>query len=252
MELYNWKTLNNKLCYVDIKKKFFNKYLYSSKYVCPGARIVLQPQHNNIDAILDAIAARKMTELTFQSRLFSPWYQTSNANYLPNDQKMKIIPQQLFAILTLKTTRKLDIKIRIEEPYVTLYAEHEEDLFKIASHDLVYWSDRLESVSRPESDSVKNLLDNNSVLIKKDIGYKYKFICKEGIYQNKSALYSYLDQLNEAVKVSKTNWTQLESNRRYIRNLWIYTNDINLASMLNLIEVNLVRNIHELVIAPTK
>jgi hypothetical protein len=250
MELFNWKKLNNKLCYVNIKKKFFNKYFYSAKYFCPGARIILQPQNDSIEAILNAVAARRITELTFQSRLFSPWYQSSDSNYLRD--KEKIIPQQLFDILILKTKRKLDIKIRIEEPYVTLYAEHEEDLFKIASHDLVYCSDRLESVSRPESDSVKNLLDNNNVLIKKDIGYKYKFICKEGIYQNKLALYSYLDQLDDAVKVSKTNWTQLESTRRYIRNLWIYTNDINLAPMLNLIEVNVVRNIHELVIAPTK
>ena len=250
MESYNWKKLNNKVCFVDIKKKFFNKYFYSIKYFCPGGRIILQPYNNNLEAILNSVATRRLRELTFQSRLFSPWYTPMDDQYLRD--KQKIIPQQLYDVLTVKNKYKDTIKIRIEEPFVTLYAEDEKSLLNIAKHELTYWNDRLENVSRPESDDIKNLLENNCILIKKDIGFKYKFICKEGPYKNKSALYSYLTQLEDNVKISKTNWTQLESTHSYIRNLCIYANELDLAAMLNIIEVTAVRNIHELIVAPTK
>lgn len=248
MELYNWKNLNHKLTCLSTKKKFFNKYFYSIKYYCPGGRIIMNPGNNNIDNITAAVELRKTYELRFQSRLFFPW----NSEFTSPTNDEKVLPQQLLDITLLKNSCK-DIKIRVQEPFVTIYSESEELLFKIANNELCFWSNRLEIVSKPETDNIKNLLKDDVILIAKDVGFKYKFICKDGVYQNKAALYTYLDQLGNEIKISKTNWTYLESvHRRYIRSFCIYSNDLNIANMLNIIEVNAVKNIHELVIKPTK
>lgn len=248
MELYNWKKLSHKITCINTKKKFFNKYFYSIKYYCPGGRIIMQPGNDNIETIIAAVELRKTYELRFQSRLFSPW----NLDFTSPGKDEKVIPQQLLDIVLLKNNCK-DIKIRVEEPFVTIYGEHEETLFKIANNELCHWDTRLQIISKPENDDIKNILKDNVILVSKDLGFKYKFICKEGLYHNRNTLYTYLDQLGDEIKISKTNWTHLESSYpRYIRGLWIYANDLNIAGMLNIIEVNAVKNIHELVVKPTK
>lgn len=217
------------------------------KYYCPGGRIILH-SGNNLESIIAAVELRKSYELRFQSRLFHPW----NMEFVPSMETEKVIPQQLFDSAMLKNNCK-NIKIRIQEPFIIIYAEHEETLLDIAKKDLYHWNDRLESITRPKTNEIKNLLSDNTVLISKDVGYKYKFICKEGIYQNKAALCNYLDQLGNEVKISKTNWTYLESNsRKYIKGLIIFSNDLQLANMLNLIEVNMIKNIQTLIISPAK
>lgn len=208
----------------------------------------MNPGNDNIESIITAVELRKTHELRFQSRLFSPW----NLDFTSPPNNEKVLPQQLLDIVLLKNNYK-DIKIRVQEPFVTIYGDNEEILFKLASNELNLWRDRLEIISKPESDDIKSLLKDNVILVPKDIGFKYKFICKEGVYQNKNALYSYLDQLGDEIKISKTNWTYLESAYpRYTRSLYIYANDLNIAGMLNIIEVNAVKNIHELVVKPTK
>ena len=237
MALYDWKKLNSNIFLKNIKKKLFDQYYFSVKYYCPGARIILTPGNDNYENISDAIARRKL--------YYSP-YHISAFTQPP------INPLQLLDWVAVKNNHGSNVKIRIVEPHVTMYASNEETLLKIASYDLGHWVDDLVEIRRPESNEIKTILDNNAILVKTDNGFRYKIICKEGIYQHKNAIYSLLDRLEDQVKVSKTVWTYLESSSAYLRNIWFYTNDSNIAQLLNIIEPNCVTNIHELVVSPNK
>ena len=236
MALFAWKTLNSNIIVRDIKKKLFNRYYYSMKYHCPGARIILVPGQDNYESIKDAIDRRKHP-YKFSHVEFS-WPNVSEIN-----------PDQLIDVLNTKNKHALSVKIRIVEPYVTVYATTEEALLQIAQTDLIQWTKKLTEICRPNCNATKNVLDSNAILVKANNGYRYKFMCKEGMCQNKVSIYSYLDQLNDQVKLSKTVWTQLESTSPYIRGIWFYANDLHLAQFLNIIEPNFVTNIHELVVS---
>ena len=241
MALYDWKKLNSNIFLKNIRKKLFDQYYFSAKYYCPGARIILVPGNDNYESISDAIARRNAWYKPYPNHYFTSW-----------SEKPVINPLQLLSLLMVKNNYNYnsDIKIRIVEPHVTIYANNEETLLNIASTDLAHWTNTLVEICRPESTAIMNVLDTNAILVKTDNGFRYKIICKEGIYQHKNAIYSFLDQLEDQVKVSKTVWTYLESTSPYLRNIWFYTKDPNIAQVLNIIEPNCVSNIHELVVLP--
>lgn len=244
MASYNWKKLNSDIVIKDVRKKLFNQYYYSIKYYCPGGRIILRPNITTFEDIDNAVSSRIHYNKFFFNTMYTGCdYQSANYEYTKD-----ISSHQLLDILQVKNRYKNDVKLRIVEPYVTFYASTEDILFKIADVDLYAWSSYLSEMCKPKSDSLKNLLDKNVIFVKKDTGFRYKFMCKEGACRNKTAIYSYLDQLGDQVKISKTVWTLLESTSAYIYNAWFYCNDAEIAQMLNIIEPNFISNIHELVV----
>jgi hypothetical protein len=247
MVLYKWKKLNPNIAVRPVKKKLFNQYYYSIKYYCPGGRIILQPNMNTFENIDNEASARLNRNKFYLNSMNYGYYPISH-NIHNQLEENRINSHQLLAMMSAKKRNNDNIKIRIVDPYITFYADNENILLKIAEYDLYAWSSFLEEVSGPESDSLIDLLDKNVIFVKKDIGYRYKFMCKEGRYQNKESIYSYLDQLDDQVKVSNTVWTSLESTKLYLRNIWFYSNNKELAHVLNIIEPNVVTNIHELVI----
>ena len=119
----------------------------------------------------------------------------------------------------------------------------------MANQYLKCWIDRLEKVTAPKNEEIKQLLDSGSIVLKTDIGYRYKFICKEGICENKRSLCTYLEQLEDQVKISPAVWNVMRNHSmKYVWHVWFYANDPDLKTMLNIIEPNFVTNIHELII----
>jgi hypothetical protein len=143
-----------------------------------------------------------------------------------------------------------DIKFRVEEPNITLYAEDEQELYNIVSKDLSSWVDRIVMVTRPANEQAREFLENDNILIKVDRGYNYKVVLKEGNISNKVALYNYLYSLGDNIKVSKTVWASLASTRPWVWGAWFYVNDPDLVTMLNIIEPGVVANIHKLELIP--
>lgn len=240
MASFEWKKLNSNVRLEDTKKRFYQKYFCSAKYFCPGGRITQHPANNTAEQIHEAIEFRKQYHRIYNY----------GGSWRALREKVDLISiPQLLNFAEVKNLYKESIKIRVEEPYITIYTETEAELHSIVTNDLSAWAHHLDTVYRPLNEKIVEILQTNAILVKTDLGYKYKFICKDGQCNNKQSIYAYLDNLGSQVRVSKTVWTMLERPGSYIWNVWFYANDPSIANMLNIIEPNFVSNIHELVLA---
>lgn len=238
MDSSEWKKLNSNIQIKDARKRLFGQYYCNVKYYCPGGRILSTPAVNTLSLIEDAVEVRK---------LYNRQYNYGGSWRATRENNEGILSSQLFDLLTVKNKMGDTIRLRVEEPCITIYSEVEETLMKLASEDLHTWKDHLISVSRPESDLVRNILDSNAIIVKKDVGFRYKFMCKDGLCPNKQSVYAYLDSLGDQVKLTTTVRQNLSRSNKYVWGVWFYGNDPDLAKFLNIIEPNFVTNIHELV-----
>lgn len=239
MDLLDLNKLNSKISFFETRKKFFNTYYYKITYFCPGGRIITRPQDMDLNEICEAILVRNQLNRN---------YNYGGSWRAVKERTKEINPYQLLDMVLVKKQYAELIRIRIEEPYLSFYAD-EKILYEIATAGLKKWTDSMVSVSRPISEEVKQFLDAGSILMKTDIGYDYKFVCKDGACTNKASINTYLAQLGDQVKVSAAVRSMLSKQTPFTWGIWFYANDPNLANMLNIIEPNFVTNIHKLVIA---
>ena len=239
MELLEWNKLKSNIVFSETKKKFYKKYHYSIRYFCPGGRWICKFPNITDDDLANYIQTRK--------DFFS---QTGSSRWrFAKEQLDQIRLEQLNDIHNCKQYFGDQVKVRVEEPHITIYTVTEKDLLSVANQYLKCWIDRLEKVTAPKNEEIKQLLDSGSIVLKTDIGYRYKFICKEGICENKRSLCTYLEQLEDQVKISPAVWNVMRNHSmKYVWHVWFYANDPDLKTMLNIIEPNFVTNIHELII----
>ena len=111
--------------------------------------------------------------------------------------------------------------------------------------------DNLESVSGPANKEAESLLNSGAIIRKKDIGYRYKIIIKDGRYtmEDKNNLWAFLSNFGpDDIKVSATGLEMLRKSTGFVWNLYLYSNDLSITTFLNLIKPGIVLNSHELVI----
>lgn len=238
MDLLDLNKLNSKISFVETRKKFFNAYYYNIKYFCPGGRIILNDLNLDLAVISDAINFRQ--ELNRSYNYGGSWR-------VGKERIKDINPEQLLDMSAVKKHYLDNVRMRIEEPYISLYAD-DKILYEIAVDKLKKWTHNIISVSRPKTEEAKHFLDAGSILMKTDIGYRYKFVCKEGACPNKNSIYTYLKQLGNQVQVSPAVWNMLSKQTPFTWGIWFYTNDASLANILNIIEPNFVTNIHQVVV----
>lgn len=237
MDLFDWKKLNSNIQLLDTKKQFFNQYYYNVKYFCPGGRIILHNQNVDLD---EAIELRLQIDQRIRNYGGS-WRPQSEQN------NKKISAEQLADFRDMINSRP-GLKARVEEPSITFYSASEAALVEIVQQ-LSAYAHHIVSVTRPTGPQVIEHLETGAILIKKDVGYKYKVLCKESVCRNKAAVYNYLTSIGDQVKMSPSVRKNLSRGGDYVWGVWFYTNDADIASMLNIIEPNFVSNIHKLVVA---
>lgn len=233
-----WTKLNKRVKIFDTRKKYFRKYYASIKYFVVGGRIISPP---GMDYDLDAaIRYRKGIE----DRMYNyggSWRGRAK------DVLSNLDADQLEAFRRVKHNRS-DLVFRTEEPYMTIYAESEQDLYELALHDFKNWHHNIIAVTRPASAEHRDLLDKGHIIMKKDLNYRYKVILKDGKISNKVALHNYLESIRDTVKVSKSVWNMLRNDHPWIWGVWFYINDPDLLTMFNIIEPGIISNIHELAV----
>jgi hypothetical protein len=238
MVLLEWKKLNPKVSIVETKKKFFNSYYYNIKYFSPGGRIILTSLDLDVQQINLAVSHRIKVNID---------YNYGGSWRVSKERTSEINCDRLFDLYTVRKQYSSTVRFRVEEPYITIYGTDESELYEIAQHQLKRWTPELLQVTRPRNEKYKELLDQGAVLVKSDIGYQYKFICKDGVCSNKKSIGLYLEQLGDQVKVSRSVQHMLSKNNHFIWGVWFYAKDPSIANMLNIIEPNLISNIHEVV-----
>jgi hypothetical protein len=237
MALLDWTSINPYVRIQDTKKKLYNRFFYSVKYHCPGGRLILQT--TDADTILAGIEHRNQLARTYNYG--GSW------RYSTRDQNDKIDIPQLLAFQSVKQDHNDNLRLRIEEPAITVYSESEDLIFDVAKHRLFKWANQLEVVVKPADDMARAVLESGSIIIKKPNSYTHKIILRDGKFPNKNMLGTYLANLGDHVKVSKTVTRMLAGKGAFIWGVWFYTSDPSLVTTLSLIEPGIVLNIHPLV-----
>jgi hypothetical protein len=141
--------------------------------------------------------------------------------------------------------------LRVEEPRIQVYANTEEELINLVLDHLQPFVKQIESIAGPANDSAAEILNSGAILRKKDTGYRYKVIFRDGRYTHeiKMSILNYLNGLDSGtVKIPQSAIDMLQKSTGFIWNLYLYTNDPSITTFLNLISPGLVLNCHELVV----
>ena len=236
MDLLYWKKRSSKTEVLHASQMFYKSFLYKMTVYAPGCRSTAYAN------IRESLSWRlKGTELGYNYA--GSWLNKTMLGYL---QEADIDQLELISSIRLNSVH-YDIKVRVEEPHVDIYAHTEETLKEIAER--FENTNCIKSVSGPENDQARALLVDNKILRKRKPKWRYKVLFKDKKYstENRSAVWNYLDGLNEEIQIPRATKHQLNKHHEWIWGCYFYTNDARIVSMIKLIDPDIVKEVSEMV-----
>lgn len=241
MDTSFWIQYNPNIIVDHPTKKYFGRYLYRLTILAYGGRLIDSK---------GSISADKQRRVDLTTGIHShSWFSYRNRNIEQADVDL------LIQLRELKHDRKeLGILVRIEEPHIQIYTDSNEKLQEVVKKYFAGFEHYVISVSGPENLEAEQALNSGAIIRKKDNGYRYKVILRDGRYtfDLKSTVLNYLSNLGDAVQIPTSTVMMLRKESGYIWNCYFFTNDINITSFITLISPGLVSNYHELVTRPDK
>jgi hypothetical protein len=233
--------LNPEVKILHTTKKFYDQYLCKILIYAPGGRSMLRSGD-----IAEHLEWRSM----LQGRMGGAigWL------LLRGSDLENASPAFLDVLRTLKKNSSLNLKFRIEEPHVQIYAETPRDL-KTVMGQLVGYHNYVKSVCLPESDLAEEVLNSGKIIRRADTGYQYKITLRDGHRydaQTLVALKSFLEAQGDEVRVSEAMMRKLSKTHGFLYSCYFYARDPVIVNFINLIHPDLVANIHELVVLEHK
>jgi len=138
------------------------------------------------------------------------------------------------------------IKIRIEEPFLTIYADNESLLLNIADPE----KSAVTEFHRPSGNAAIAALNRGECIVKTATEYTHKVVFKELAIgaESKASIYNYLTGLGDIVKMTKGCERNLRENRFWFTTSYFYTKDESILTFLNLIAPGVVAGIYKLTV----
>lgn len=241
MDILFWTQSNPKIKVDHTTKKYFNRYLYKLVVYAPGGRLV--DTRGDLDTALE------------HRRQLTRHVNVGYWGYRHNKELEKADIEFLSVLRDIRRDRSLNVKLRVEEPHVQIYAAEEATLINLVKQRFSNYSHYLELVTAPADDEAEAVLNSGAIIRKKDVGYTYKVILRDGRYDanTKLNLLTYLKGCGvEQVGVSPTCEDMLSKSSSFIWNCYFHTNDLAILTFINLISPGIVSNYHELVVLAHK
>ena len=241
MDILFWTQSNPNIAVEHTTKKYFGKYLYKIVVYCPAGRLI-----DGKGTMSNELEHRRDVAKNIDK---SGWW---GYRYNKNLENANI---ELLELMRDIRRNPHGIKLRVEEPRIQVYANTEIELIELVQTRLQPFLSNIESVSGPEDILAEEILNSGSIIRKKDLGFQFKVIIRDGRYNSsvKNNILTYIDSLGtDVIQVSKSGRSMLSKGSGFIWNLYFYTNDPHVVTFLNLIHPNLVSNCHELVVIPHK
>lgn len=239
MDTSFWIQCNPDISVEHTNKKYFGKYLYKIAVYCPGGRLI--EAKGSLDKELER---RKNIIRTIN---YGGWW-GGNRNRDLDHADLSF----LSALRTIKLEKNPDIRMRVEEPMIQIYANDEEILKNLVltrfeSQHKGY----IKNIARPENAEAEQQLNQGAIIRKLDNGYRYKIILKDGRYgaEIKQAILNYLSGLgSDMASLPKSCKDMLSRDSVFMWNVYFYSNDPSVNTFLELIAPGIVSNCHELVV----
>jgi hypothetical protein len=211
------------------KKKFFGQYLYKVVVKAEGCRIVL---NYNTSEVAGAIKRRIADNQELIERYKSSWGGTSFRASLYTDYNTK----QLEHYATVREKYGAQIKMRVEEPRLTIYCNDEQTLYDIVNGDHMGY---VLEIHRPRNDTDIKSLNNGELLVGYKQKYQYKVMLKDGInkHPNLPQIYDQLMSLGVLIKLppSCRNLFKIGHQRFWMPSTFFYVMDEQTASYVQLL-----------------
>ena len=237
MDTSFWIQCNPKITVEHTTKKYFGRYLYKIVVYAPAGRLI-----DNKEPLDRALAHRK--EVTKHINYGGYWGHRTNKD---------LDKANLPLLEVLRDIRKNvdNIKLRVEEPRIQVYAVSENELKDLISSHFKLFTSHIESFAGPADAEAEKFLNSGAIIRKTNNGYSHKVILRDGRYSNdiKESISQYLNGLGEdLVGIPSSARVMLAKSSGYIWNAYFYTTDPSIITFLNLIHPGLVLNCHELVV----
>lgn len=244
MDTSFWTQFNHNITVGHTVKKYYNKYFYRLTVYAPAGRLIYEK-----GSITDALQARR-DRSEFRKQLYHWSYFSSR------EQLDKVDITFLAALKDLHQSKTVDLRMRVEEPRIQIYAATNEDLMSLVNNELAHFPrSYFESITVPESEEALTLLDAGSIIKKSSNGFRYKVVLRDGHYNydTKSIVLQYLLNLGPTeANIPKSTFDLLSNHDGYVWNLYFYLNDVKVLSFLELMAPGMILKSHELVVLPHK
>lgn len=233
MDTLFWKQLNKTVSITYTRRLFHDKYAHRIKIWVPAGRLLqlkyLKPA--DYKKHLDSLIAR--ANQFVGSNYFYSQQRNSGLKHADHDH--------IAALKSLIEKHKDVIKVRIEEPHIIFYSNDTAALKEIAESR----SDRLVTVTTPKNDAEhQSILAGNEIRSKKN-EYKYRLILAGTGFTDKESVCSIISNPDMDIGASKGLLRRLDG--MYFSGGYVYTNDEQLAFLLNLAKPGIVKKIYSLV-----
>lgn len=240
MDILFWKNLSPNIQVQSSVKQFYKQYFYKLDIFAPGCKSI---RSDNI-----AHDVNKRQAWVRDYRRQGSWYNERLYNHLKH------------ADIGLLTSLKClyyeypDIKIRCEEPRISVYALDEAMIQSVAKSIDPGYQNNIESITGPANEELKKVLKSNTILVKKPPKYRYRVWFKEKQFgeQPRQQVYNYLKGLGDLVRMTDHTKESLSKPHDWIWGCYFYTNDMAVATFITLIHPDFVREVSELVCVNNK
>lgn len=238
MATLSWTKLNPTIKFVDTKKAFFGQYLYKVIVRVPGGRLCQTASDQPMDILL--AGRQQFVEDRKSYNWGGSWWHRYAVIKLNNANV-----DQLTHYRSIYHT-KSDIKIRVEEPNITLYAKTEQELFDIVKNEQP--SNILELHSPATADSAM-ALDRGEIIVKRPTEYTHKIVFKEsGKFDHalRESVFNYLTSLGDTVHMTNSTKQNLSMRKVWFTQCYFYTKDDSILTFLNLMAPDAIAGIYKL------
>jgi hypothetical protein len=238
MDLSYWTKLNPNIIHEPTRKQYFGKYLYRLTFKAYGGRCIHDTHNVTIEGSLED---RKSRDKLYNN---SGWWGIRHTNL------DSASTEQLAILRSIKNGYGNNIRFRVEEPNVQIYADSEQTLRDIAERFNSELQLLIVAIGMPESESHAAALLDDKIIYAVDNGFNYKVFLRSGTYpvESQHQLAEYLQTVGPDISISKTTIKHLQNGASYLwGTCFFYTNDPSVVTMVNLICPGIVGKIHELV-----
>jgi hypothetical protein len=240
MDTSFWKNLSSHIKIQSSVKNFYNEYYYKLDILAPGCKSI------RCDDI--GLDVHKRREWVRDYKRQGSWY---------NKELFKHLKEADIGFLcSLKDLyyEYPDVKIRTEEPKLSVYATDEPMLQSIARSIDAEHRNKIISITGPDSDEVKALLNKNIILVKKPPKYRYRIWFKEKqcSFETRSQILNYLTGLGDLVRMTEHTRASLGKPYDWIWGSYFYSNDRDVETFIRLISPDIVREVSEFVYLDNK
>jgi hypothetical protein len=222
-------------------KLYFKRFLWRLAIYVPGGELVYSKDPD----LYQALEHRRATAISYNWA--GSWYARRNNQLNEVDVKL------LYLVKNIRDQYGKNIRVRVEEPMLQFYAEDEQTIKDIAQEFTypVDYKSNVEEINGPVNEAEAGILLSGAIIKRNPSEYQYKVVLRDGRYrvEAKQQVLTYLENLGDQIKITPKCQEMLSRPYPSCWGVFFYTNDLGVATMLRLIDPDIVGNIHEIVVS---